>query len=83
MKAILSALLSSGESTSWLATMMNIILYPFVIPAILVGVYLRVLRQRGEEQARGRGRGHQNTSRAPERKQPALGCCSLGPVLRG
>ena len=26
--------------------------YPFVIPAVLVGIYLRVLMQRGEAQAR-------------------------------
>lgn len=51
-KAILSALLTSGESTSWLSLIINITFYPFVIPAILVGVYLRVLMQRGEEQAR-------------------------------
>ena len=52
VKAILSALLSSSESMSWLATMMNVVFYPFVIPGVLVGIYLRVLLQRGEEQAR-------------------------------
>ncbi len=52
VKAILSALLSSVATMPWLATMMNVVFYPFVIPAILVGVYLRVLMQRGEEQAR-------------------------------
>jgi len=51
-KAILLALLTSGESTSWLSLIINIAFYPFVIPAVLVGVYLRVLMQRGEEQAR-------------------------------
>ncbi len=52
VKAILLALLNSGESTSWLTTMMDIVFYPFVIPAVLVGIYLRVLLERGEEQAR-------------------------------
>ena len=52
VKAVLFALLSSDESMSWLASMINVIFYPFVIPAVLVGVYLRVLMQRGEEQAR-------------------------------
>ena len=52
VKAVLFALLSSDESMSWLASMINVIFYPFVIPAVLVGVYLRVLMQRGEEHAR-------------------------------
>ena len=51
-KAVLFALLSSNGSTSWIASIMNVLFYPFVIPAVLVGVYLRVLMQRGEEQAR-------------------------------
>ncbi|NNF66122.1 MAG: hypothetical protein HKM98_01285 [Gammaproteobacteria bacterium] len=51
-KAILFALLNSDGSTSWLAPVMNIVFYPFVIPAVLVGVYLRVLMQRSEAQAR-------------------------------
>ena len=51
-KAILSALLNSDDSTSWPTLITNVVFYPFVIPAILVGVYLRVLMQRGEEQAR-------------------------------
>ena len=52
VKAVLLALLKSGESTSWLESIINILIYPFVIPAVLVGVYLRVLMQRGEAQAR-------------------------------
>jgi len=52
VKALLLALLNSDESTSWLASMINVIFYPFVIPAVLVGIYLRVLMQRGEEQSR-------------------------------
>jgi len=52
VKAVLSALLSSDESTSWLASTINVLFYPFVIPAVLVGIYLRVLLQRGEKQAR-------------------------------
>ena len=51
-KAVLFALLSSDGSTSWLASMITALFYPFVIPAVLVGIYLRVLMQRGEEQAR-------------------------------
>ncbi|NNL55444.1 MAG: hypothetical protein HKP32_09845 [Woeseia sp.] len=52
MKAVLFALLELHESTAWLASIINVLLYPFVIPAVLVGVYLRVLLQRGEAQAR-------------------------------
>ena len=52
VKAILFALLSSDESTSRLASIINVLFYPFVIPAVLVGVYLRVLMRRGEEHAR-------------------------------
>ena len=52
VKAFLIALLNSGESTSWLASMIDVIFYPFVIPAVLVGIYLRVLMRRGEQQAR-------------------------------
>ena len=52
LKAVLLALLNSGESTSWLALTINVVFYPFVIPAVLVGIYLRVLMERGEEQAR-------------------------------
>ena len=51
-KTVLFALLSSDESTAWIASIINVLFYPFVIPAVLVGVYLRVLTQRGEEQAR-------------------------------
>ncbi len=51
-KAVLTALLNSDESTSWLASIINVLFYPSVIPAVLVGIYLRVLTQRGEEQAR-------------------------------
>jgi hypothetical protein len=52
VKAFIIALLNSGESTSWLASMIGVIFYPFVIPAVLVGIYLRVLMRRGEQQAR-------------------------------
>jgi hypothetical protein len=52
VKAMLIALLTSDGSTSWLASMVDVIFYPFVIPAILVGIYLRVLMRRGEQQAR-------------------------------
>ena len=52
IKAGLLALLGSNESISWLATTINILFYPFVIPAVLVGIYLRVLMHRGEAQAR-------------------------------
>jgi hypothetical protein len=52
VKAVLVALLTSDESSSWLASIIDVIFYPFVIPAVLVGTYLRVLMKRGEEQAR-------------------------------
>ncbi len=52
LKAVLLALLGSNESTPWLQSIINILIYPFVIPAVLVGVYLRVLMKRGEAQAR-------------------------------
>ena len=52
VKAILFTLLNSDGSTSWLASIINVVFYPFVIPAVLVGVYLRVLMRRGEEHSR-------------------------------
>ena len=52
VKAILSALLNSDDSTSWPTLITNVVFYPFVIPAVLVGIYLRVLMQRGEAHAR-------------------------------
>ena len=52
VKAMLFALLISDGSTSWLASIINVLFYPFVIPAVLVGVYLRVLMRRGEEHTR-------------------------------
>ena len=52
VKAVLFSLLRSDGSTSWLASIIDVLFYPFVIPAVLVGIYLRVLMQRGEEQAR-------------------------------
>jgi len=52
VKAIVTALLSSEESTSWLVMITTVLFYPFVIPAVLVGVYLRVLVRRGEKDAR-------------------------------
>ena len=52
IKAVLFSLLSSDGSTSWLASVVNVLFYPFVIPAVLVGIYLRVLMQRGEQRAR-------------------------------
>ena len=51
-KAILLAILSASDSMAWLASIINVLFYPFVIPAVFVGVYLRVLLQRGEAQAR-------------------------------
>ena len=52
IKAVVFSLLSSDGSTSWLASIINVLFYPFVIPAVIVGIYLRVLMQRGEQQAR-------------------------------
>jgi hypothetical protein len=52
IEAVLFALLGANESTSWLVPIINVVFYPFVIPAVLVGIYLRVLMQRGEQLAR-------------------------------
>jgi len=52
LKAILFALLGSEGSTSWLASIINLLFYPFVIPAVFVGIYLRVLVRKGEREAR-------------------------------
>jgi hypothetical protein len=52
VKAVLFALLSSDGSTSWLASIINVLFYPFVIPAVLVGVYLRALMKKSETQSR-------------------------------
>jgi hypothetical protein len=52
IKAVLFWLLGSDGSTSWLVSIINVLFYPFVIPAVLVGIYLRVLMQRGEKHAR-------------------------------
>ena len=52
IKAVLFSLLGSDGSTSWLVSIINVLFYPFVIPAVLVGIYLRVLMQRGEKHAR-------------------------------
>jgi len=52
VKAIVFTLLSSNGSTAWISSVTNVLFYPFVIPAVLVGIYLRVLMKRGEQQAR-------------------------------
>ena len=52
VKAVLFALLSSDGSTSWLESIINVLFYPFVIPAVLVGVYLRALMKKSETQSR-------------------------------
>ncbi len=52
MQAFAVALFGSSGSESWLATIIKILFYPFVLPAILVGVYLRVLVSKGEQEAR-------------------------------
>ena len=41
-----------GVAVDLLGAVAKLLLYPIFIPAVLVGVYLRVLVQRGEEQAR-------------------------------
>ncbi len=51
-EAVLFALLNSDGSMAWLASIIKVLSYPSVIPAVLVGVYLRVLVHRGEEHAR-------------------------------
>jgi hypothetical protein len=50
VQAIIFWLLGSEESASWMVT--NILFYPIVIPAVFVGIYLRVLVRKGEEDAR-------------------------------
>ena len=52
MKAVLFSLLGPDGSMAWLVSIINVLFYPFVIPAVLVGIYLRVLMQRGEKHAR-------------------------------
>ena len=52
LKAIIFWLLSSDDGSSWIESIINVLIYPFVIPAVIVGIYLRVLMQRGEAQAR-------------------------------
>ena len=51
-RQLVAALLISEEGSSWPATVLDIVFYPFVIPAVLVGTYLRVLLRRGEQHAR-------------------------------
>lgn len=52
LQALVFTLLGSQESTSWLESMIKVFFYPFVIPAVLVGIYLRVLVRKAEEQHR-------------------------------
>jgi len=52
LKAILMALLGSDGSTSWLTSVIDFLFYPVVIPAVFVGIYLRVLVRKGEQEAR-------------------------------
>ena len=56
------------RATSWLVLVMDVLFYPFVIPAVLVGIYLRVLVRRGEQEARdfttSRGRSKLDDCRA-------------------
>jgi len=52
LQAIAFALFGTDGATSWLASAFTVLFYPFVIPAVLVGIYLRVLVQKGEEQGR-------------------------------
>jgi hypothetical protein len=46
------SLFSLNGSTRWLTSIVEVLLYPAVAPAILVGVYLRVLVRKGETEAR-------------------------------
>jgi hypothetical protein len=52
LHAIAFALLGSDDSMSWLASVINFLFYPVVIPAVFVGIYLRVLVQKGEAEDR-------------------------------
>ena len=52
LQAIAFWLLGAEGSTSWLGSLVKVLFYPFVIPAVLVGLYLRVLVRRGEQDSR-------------------------------
>jgi len=52
VQALALALLGANGSTAWLTTAIRILFYPFVIPAVLVGTYLRVLVRKGEQGSR-------------------------------
>ncbi|MEM7432227.1 MAG: hypothetical protein AAF351_09910 [Pseudomonadota bacterium] len=52
IKAVTVAVLDESSSLSWVPVVMNVVFYPCVIPAFIVGIYLRVLMRRGEAQAR-------------------------------
>ena len=52
LQSIAFSMLGSDDSTSWLTSMIKVFFYPFIIPAVLVGIYLRVLGRKGEEEGR-------------------------------
>lgn len=52
VQSLAVALLGSNASTAWLTSFIKVLFYPFVIPAVLVGVYLRVLARKGEQDSR-------------------------------
>jgi len=52
VQSLAFALLGSEGSSAWIATIIRILFYPFVIPAVLVGIYLRVLVRKGAEDSR-------------------------------
>jgi hypothetical protein len=52
MKALAATFTGSDGSSSSSWSMISLLFYPFVTPAILVGIYLRVLVRKGEEEAR-------------------------------
>ena len=50
--ACVLAVLLHGVAIAMLGTVAKVLLYPVFIPAVLVGIYLRILARRGEQQAR-------------------------------
>jgi len=52
VQSLAFALLGANGSTAWLTSFIGVLFYPFVIPAVLVGIYLRVLVRKGEEDSR-------------------------------
>lgn len=83
IKATLIALLGSTNATAWLAKIIGVVFYPPVIPAFLVGIYLRVLMRRGEQQSRDftANEGEQNWIKVAPHLLALWGLCWLAVLL--